>query len=132
MLIGPHRQIKFFKLYPFTEDIDKRDFGYDGIFYKITTHGRSHLSILRESYQKSDLKRKDCHLCRFTFLSQLTYVLLLDSFFFFFLIFHPYQIFFIFYPCQILSFFFFFIFVFHPCQILSSCFYQILRRIIFL
>ena len=25
---------------------------------KITTHGRSHLSLLRESYQKNDLKRK--------------------------------------------------------------------------
>ena len=31
----------------FTEDIDKRDFGYDEIFYKITTHGRSHLSLQR-------------------------------------------------------------------------------------
>ena len=38
--------------------MDKRGFGYDGFSDKITTHGRSHLSILRESYRKNDLKRK--------------------------------------------------------------------------
>ena len=68
MLIGPNRQIKFFKLYHFTENIDKRDFGYDEIFDKIMTHGQSHLSILKESYQKSDLQRKDFPLSCFTFL----------------------------------------------------------------
>ena len=38
--------------------MDKREFGYDGFSDKITIHGRSHLSLLRESYQKNDLKRK--------------------------------------------------------------------------
>ena len=38
--------------------MDKRGFGYDGFFDKITTHGRSHLSLLRESYQKNNLKKK--------------------------------------------------------------------------
>ena len=112
MLIGLHLQIKFFKLYSFTENIDKRDFGYDEIFEKITTHGRSYLSILRESYQKSDLKRKYCLLSCFTFLSQPASVLLSNSYFF---IFHPCRIFFIFHLCQIF-------FIFHLCQILSSCF----------
>ena len=37
--------------------MDKRGFGYDGFSDKITTHGWSHLSLLRESYQ-SGLKRK--------------------------------------------------------------------------
>ena len=38
--------------------MDKRGFGYDGFSDKITTHDRSHLSLLRKSYQKNDLKRK--------------------------------------------------------------------------
>ena len=38
--------------------MDKSGFGYDGIFDNITTHGRSHLSLLRKSYQKSGLKRE--------------------------------------------------------------------------
>ena len=55
--------------------MDKRGFGYDWFSDKITTHGRSHLSLLRESYQKNDLRRKItavvsiiadfCHLCFF-------------------------------------------------------------------
>ena len=40
------------------ENIDNRGFGYDEFSDKITTHGRSHLSLLRESYHKIDLKRK--------------------------------------------------------------------------
>ena len=44
--------------FPFTENMDNRGFGYDGFFDKITTHGQSHLSLLREFYQKNDLKRK--------------------------------------------------------------------------
>ena len=44
--------------FPFTGNMDKRGFGYDGISDKITTHGRSHLALLRESYQKSGLKRE--------------------------------------------------------------------------
>ena len=55
MLIGPHRQIKNLQTFPFTGNMDKRGFGYDGISDKITSHGRSHLSLLRESYQKSGL-----------------------------------------------------------------------------
>ena len=39
--------------------MDKRGFGYDRISDKITTHGRSHLSLLRESYQKGGLKREN-------------------------------------------------------------------------
>ena len=45
--------------FPFTENMDNRGFGFDEIFDKITTHGRSHLSLLRESYQKSGLKREN-------------------------------------------------------------------------
>ena len=41
-----------FNLFPFTVDINKGKFGYGGFFYRITTHGWSHLSMLRESYQK--------------------------------------------------------------------------------
>ena len=36
--------------FPFTENMDKRGFRYDGFSDKITTHRRSHLSLLRESY----------------------------------------------------------------------------------
>ena len=36
--------------FPFIKNMDKRGFGYDGFFVKIMTHGRSYLSLLRESY----------------------------------------------------------------------------------
>ena len=58
MLIGPHCQIKNLQTFPFTKNMDKRGFGYDGFSDKITTHGRSHLSLIRESYQKKWSKKK--------------------------------------------------------------------------
>ena len=77
-----------------------------------------HLSLLREFYHKSDLKRKDCHLSCFTFLSQLASILLSNSFFFFLSLSST-----LFYLCippisNHVFFFFFFIFVFHSCQIM--------------
>ena len=47
------------QIFPFTGNMDKMRFGYNVISDKITTHGRSHLPILRESYQKSSLKREN-------------------------------------------------------------------------
>ena len=55
----------------------KRGFGYDEFSDKITTHGQLHLSLLKESYQKNDLKRKitavsfTTDFCPFCFLSNL-------------------------------------------------------------
>ena len=45
--------------FPFTGNMDKRGFGYDEFSDKITTHGRSHLSLLRESYKKKWSKKKN-------------------------------------------------------------------------
>ena len=45
--------------FSFTKNMDKRGFGYDEFSNKITTQERSYLSLLRESYQKNDLKRKN-------------------------------------------------------------------------
>ena len=101
--------------------MDKRRFGYDEFFDKITTHGRSHLSLLRESYHKNDLKRKittvnlkvsfTAGFCLFFFFWLLYFLLFLASvlsafcqislgsnyfsscFFIFFFVFHSYQVF---------------------------------------
>ena len=82
------------------------------------------MSLLRESYQKSDLKRKDCHLSCFTFLSQLASILLSNSFFFSLSLSSTHvKSYLLFHLCippisNHVFFFFFFIFVFHSCQIM--------------
>ena len=118
--------------FPFTGNMDNRGFGYDGISDKITTHGRSHLSLLRESYQKSCLKREKiiavnlkvpftAGLCLCWLLSFLLF--LAPIFFFFFLVsvFSSCYCFCLFFllsnivgKCQIFFILFFF-FVFHSC-----------------
>ena len=105
--------------------MDNRGFGYDEFSDKITTNGRSHLSIIRESYQKNDLKRKitvvnlkvyfTAGLCVFFFFWLLSFLLFLASvlyafcqislgsnyfsscfFIFFFFVFHSYLCLFVF------------------------------------
>ena len=102
--------------------MDKRGFGYDGFSDKITTYGRSHLSLLRESYHKNDRKRKitvvnqkvsfTAGFCLFFFFWLLSFLLFLASVLsafcqislggnyfsscfviFFCFVFHPYQVF---------------------------------------
>ena len=48
--LGPIVKTKTSNLFPFIGDMDKGKFGYDGFSDNITTHGRSHLFLLRESY----------------------------------------------------------------------------------
>ena len=50
--LGPIVKSKSSNFSFFIENMDKRGFEYDGFSDKITTHGQSHLSLLRESYQK--------------------------------------------------------------------------------
>ena len=69
--------------------MEKSGFGYDGFSDKITTHRRSHLSLLRESYHKNDLKRKitavnlkisfTAGLCLFFFFWHLSFLLFVKS-----------------------------------------------------
>ena len=57
MLIGPHRQIKNFKLFPFTGDMDKGKFVYGGFSDKITTWTVAFVPT-KGILSKDDLKRK--------------------------------------------------------------------------
>ena len=126
--------------------MDKKGFGYDGFSNKITTHGRSHLSLLRESYQKNDLKRKITavnrknifHSWLMSFLLFLASVLsafcqisLGGNYFsscfviFFFFVFHLYQVFAflsstLFYVPLTSFFFHLYIFMFHLHQIIEN------------
>ena len=121
MLLGPHRQSKS-STFPFTENMDKRGFGYDGFSDKITTHGWSHLSLLRNLTKKKGSKRKitainlkgsfTAGFCLFFFFWFLSFLLFLASVLsafyqislegnyfstcfviFFFFVLHPYQVF---------------------------------------
>ena len=49
--LGPLSNQKL-QTFSFYRGYGQRKFEYDGFLDKITTHGRSHLSLLRESYQK--------------------------------------------------------------------------------
>ena len=129
--------------------MDKRGFGYDGFSDKITTHGRSHLSLLRESYQKINLKRKvtavnlkvsfTAGFCLFflasVFSSFCQISLRSNDFsscffiFFVFFVFHSYQVF-AFLLFYLPLFFMFHLHLFSPTYIFSCSTYIKLSRIV--